>query len=47
LQKESQSDCQQFFSLMNLAIVGQRDLLSNLFEKITIPQEVWEELVVE
>ena len=33
--------------LMNLAIVGHLDLFSKLFEKITVPQEVREELVVE
>ena len=31
--------------LMNLAIVGHLNLLSKLFEKMTVPQEVWEELV--
>ena len=33
--------------LMNLAIIGQLDILNKLFGNITIPDEVWQELVVD
>jgi len=33
--------------LMNLPIIGQLNLLRELFAKITIPQEVWQELTVD
>ena len=32
--------------LMNLAIIGQLDLVQKLFSTITVPQEVWNELTV-
>jgi predicted nucleic acid-binding protein len=32
--------------VMNLAIIGQLDLIQKLFGHITVPQEVWEELTV-
>jgi uncharacterized protein len=33
--------------LMNLAIIGQLSLLHDLFGRITIPNEVWQELVID
>lgn len=33
--------------LMNLAIIGQINLLRELFLKITVPEEVWQELTVD
>ncbi len=33
--------------LMNLAIIGHLDLLQKIFGKITIPDEVWKELVID
>ncbi len=32
--------------LMNLAIIGQINLLRELFLKIAVPEEVWQELTV-
>lgn len=34
-------------TLMNLAIVGKLKLLKNFYGKVSVPQAVWEEVVVE
>jgi predicted nucleic acid-binding protein len=31
---------------MNLAIIGQLDLIKTLFDRVLVPQEVWNELTV-